>query len=523
MKLHSAPLLALLIGVQTAAVSSLSAELEAGSGFARKATSQDVPTSLVCDSEVRLKPDGINTEPGWALDQISEKFSTNTPSPVYSYPDTTTPVRLYLIDTAVTDPGLPSADYPNLKSLEINSLAGQPIPRDHGNKLLSLIAGKNTGIAVGTPIHVVNYDIYSESAANADPTTDVSSLIEAISEAVEHSKLQTVPMRSVICIATSSSDLGQRYAIDESINSALAAGIPVVISAGNLGLDAAGFTPPSNGVKNGVICVGASHENGVKIDGSNFGAPVDILAPGFEVDTRVGANPLMTGTSPATALVAGAVLVKLSASPTFTPAGIESSLKLAAQVMPQGPPVLRSVVAPSPEFAAPDVVPDGLLAGATNPVPLSPTSANSANLPPIAAAALQSSSVNSASAAVVSPGLDSDGDGVADIVETFHGMQNGNLPSPAISLDANRQIQFKFPIDQSLLDGAVSGNTFVLRNGYSWKISCTSNFSSWDVPVGSLSKTTDEQGQAWLIASFPAGNQPSCFARIEIVVPPPAQ
>jgi hypothetical protein len=264
--------------------------------------------------------------------------------------------------------------------------------------------------------------------------------------------------------------------------------------------------------------VGASDVNNLKIASSNYGSPVDILAPGLAVKSRNGGDPLlnpivpMTGTSPATALVTGAILAKLSASPTFTPAGIESSLKSAAQAMSSGPRVLRSIVAPTSEFTPPDIVPDGLLAGATSPVPLSST--------PFAVAALRTSSTPSAPVAPAPLAIDSDSDGISDIVETFHGIQQGPLPSPVISLDANRQIQFKFPIDQNLLDSEISGNTFVLRNGYSWQIRCSSDFSDWNIPVGSLSKSTDAQGQAWLTASFPAGTQPSCFARIEIVAPP---
>jgi hypothetical protein len=520
MKLPSVILVAMLWCVQVSAILPIGAQLTERQNSAVDVAFPRLSNQSIVGEEIRLKPDGVNTDPGWALDQIGEKFSANTTSPIYSYPDTTTPVRLYLIDTAVRNPSSFTDDNSNLKSFEVINLSGgPPVPRDHGTQMLSLIAGKGTGAATGTPIHVVNYDIYSDSSAT-DPTTDVTSLAEAISEAVEHSKLQSVPMRSVICIATSSSSSGQRDAIDKSIDSALAAGIPVVISAGNLGLDAAGFTPPSNGAKNGVICVGASYEDGQILSEatikSNYGTPVDILAPGFQVDTRKEGGSLlhpivpMTGTSPATALVAGAVLAKLSASPTFTPAGIESSLKSAAQAMSSGPPVLRSIVAPDPGFAPPDVAPDGPIAGATIPVPLG--SAPSAPAP-----LAQGSS--STMAAPAPPAADSDSDGIPDIVETFHGTSQGTPPQSVVSLDANRQIHFKFPIDPNLLDSAISGNRFVLRNGYSWVIRCSSNFSDWSIPVGTLSKTTDAQGQAWLIASFPAGTQPSCFAQIQVIAP----
>jgi hypothetical protein len=517
MKLPSVVFLALLWCGQAIAILPLGAQFTEQDVSAIDGTTSLSSTPPNTADEVRLKPDGVNTSPGWALDRIGEKFSADTATPIYSFPDTTNPVRLYLIDTAVRNPGSFLTANPNLKSLEIVSLSGaSPAARDHGTQMLSLIAGMGTGIATGTPIHVINYDIYADSPT-ADPTTDVTNLVEAIAEAVMHSRLpETVPMRSVICIATSSGSSAFRTAIDSSIDAAVAAGIPVIVSAGNLGADAASYTPPSNGIKNGVICVGASDGNNLKIPMSNYGAPVDILAPGYEVSTRSesATSPIvaMTGSSPATALVAGAVLAKLSASPTHTPAGIESSLKAASQAATSGPRLLRSIVAPSSSDTPPDIVPDGPLAG--------PISLGQAATPVQTSSAFPTSSSTQAPAAVPAPpALDSDSDGIPDIVETFHGAPQGVPPSPVLSLDAAHQIQFKFPIDQDLLDGAITGNTFVLRNGYSWKIRCSSDFSNWSIPTGILSKSTDTQGQAWLTASFPAGTQPSCFARIEIVAP----
>ena len=77
--------------------------------------------------------------------------------------------------------------------------------------------------------------------------------------------------------------------------------------------------------------------------------------------------------------------------------------------------------------------------------------------------------------------------------------------------------QFKFPI---AFDYFNRSTPFALGNGYTWGIRSTSNFKTWDVPVGSLSKTTDANGQSWLIATFPATG-PSCFVQIEIHPPAP--
>lgn len=458
---------------------------------------------------VVLHPDGLNAAPGWALNRVGKEFSVGTS---YSYPDTTTPVRLYLIDTAVANPTSFTAANTKL-TFEGPILvrgANDPAvstPRAHGTQLLSLISGVDTGVASGTPIHVVNFDIYPSE------TTTISLLSAAIIQAVQHHRDSEGPdvMRSAICIATSSAASAAESAIlSDSIAFALSEGIPVILSAGNLGQDASSIVPSSSGTINGVICVGASDHSDVKFASSNFGPPVDLFAPGVGVPTRsesaTSGIVLMTGTSPAAALVTGAVLAKLSASPTHTPAGIESSLKAAAEISAPGLRQLRSIVPPNNTFTAPDVAPDGPV----TPTPIALTWAR-----PSAARSLQISPVvPNLPISPPPPAPDTNGDGVPDIIGVFHGTPQGLPQGPEISLSADQKIQFKFSIASDLFDG---DNPFVLRNGYTWQIRCSTGLSSWIVPEGELVKST-ANGHAYLTASFPADG-PSCFARVEIVAP----
>jgi hypothetical protein len=245
----------------------------------------------------------------------------------------------------------------------------------------------------------------------------------------------------------------------------------------------------------------------VKLASSNFGAPVDLLAPGLGVPSRsisaTSAIVLMDGTSPAAALVTGAVLAKLSASPTHTPAGIESSLKAAAEVSALGPKLLRSIVPTNNTFLAPDVAPDGRVTN--GPIPLTwvqPSVARSAAAPAVSASAPHP------------PAADANGDGVPDIIGVFHGTPEGKLDSPAISLTADQMVRFKFAIDSDLFD---IGEPFLLRNGYTWQIRCSSNLTSWTVPDGDVEKSTVD-GRTYLTAIFPASG-PACFVQIEVIAP----
>ena len=468
--------------------------------------------------EIILRPDGVNADAGWALSRVGEEFSgaaINT----YAYPDTTVPVRLYLIDTGIANPASFVAANPNLTfegSIPVGGIAS--IPRTHGTQMLSLIAGKETGVASGTPIHLLNYDIYTADVASE--TTTISYLATAIIKALQHHRNpNTLKMRAVICMATSTQAMTNSYAVEDSINQALAAGSPVVVSAGNLtqNIPVLNYTaattstnisylPAAYGTKNGVICVGASDSTDLKISNSNFGAPVDILAPGLDVRTRgqsaTSAFESMTGTSPAAALVAGAVLAKLSASPTHTPAGIESALKAAAETAAAGP-VLRSVVALTSDSIPPDVAPDGPVTDPLIPVSLAWAAAGVS--PPASVPGGNSSQLS-------------------HIVDVFHHgnhpSQSGPPPHPQITRSSSQETQFSFPVAGDLFDRL---NPFLLRNGYTWRIRSSTTLPDWSVPdwsvpVGRLSKSTDSNGRVWLTATFPA-SEPSCYATIEITAP----
>lgn len=462
--------------------------------------------------ETILHPDGVNTAADWALSRVGNNFP-NAPAHSYAYPDTTVPVRLYLIDTAVNNPGT-FVSAPNSKLTFEGPILVRgrndpqvSTPRAHGTQLLSLIAGIQTGIAPGTPIHVINYDIYPNA------TTTVSLLIDAITLATDHHTNPNTPkMRSVICIATSSTDLADSYSVDDAINVALNEGIPVVLSAGNIGQDAANILPSSNGTKNGVICVGSSDGNDALLSTSNspagfrsnFGLPVDILAPGLDVRTRgqSATSPfvLMTGTSPAAALVAGSVLAELSINGSLTPAQVEAAIK-SSPVISANRPVLRTTYASTLTI----INHDGPIIPAASPLPL--TAITSLG---------QSPPISTASVSPITPSQDSDSDGIPDMVEIFHSGSSHKIPAtPVLSRTADQKTQYKFPIAFDLFRRS---NPFALGNGYTWGIRCTSDFKTWEVPVGSLSKTTDAMGQTWLIATFPSA-QPSCFARIEITAP----
>ncbi|MBB5351025.1 hypothetical protein HNR46_001259 [Haloferula luteola] len=274
-------------------------------------------------------PQGWNASAGWAPARMNDvNYSASTTG--YAYPEPRKPVRLFLIDTAVDNSTNWFGGNPNLyfefyqSTYESNSTSPTT---GHGTKMLSIIAGPQAGIAPGTPIHVVNYNIaYGQTVPSL---TDIGS---AIYDAIDYQDAHP-GMPAVICCALGSEVAGQSYMVNAAIAEAVNSGITVIFSAGNQNATAANYSPSSNGTLAGAICVGASTSSNTRLSASNYGTAVDFYCPGQNVlcydpaNKTAGQGTPMSGTSPATAIATGAAILELSANPTTTPAQLETLLK----------------------------------------------------------------------------------------------------------------------------------------------------------------------------------------------------
>ncbi|MFJ3105295.1 S8 family serine peptidase [Streptomyces sp. NPDC086835] len=133
-----------------------------------------------------------------------------------------------------------------------------------------------------------------------------------------------------------------------AINGAVSRGTTVVVAAGNSNANAANFNPASC---TNVITVAASDREGNRASYSNYGTVVDVTAPGGETavssangiwstlntGTRSVGSETYTayqGTSMAAPHIAGLAALMNQASPSMTPAQIESAIKTNARTLP---------------------------------------------------------------------------------------------------------------------------------------------------------------------------------------------
>jgi thermitase len=113
-------------------------------------------------------------------------------------------------------------------------------------------------------------------------------------------------------------------AIIAAANDARLRGALVVMAAGNDGLDISAYADPAS-----ILLVGATDSLNARTSFSNYGTPIDVVAPGLNVWSTIlgGYYGYGSGTSYSSPITAGLAALIFSLNPSFSPATVEGLIE----------------------------------------------------------------------------------------------------------------------------------------------------------------------------------------------------
>jgi subtilisin family serine protease len=251
------------------------------------------------------------TQPGvtWGLDRIDQHARTLDKKYTYR---SAKDVTAYVIDTGIRTS---HKDFGGRASNGYDFVDGDRIADDcngHGTHVAGTIGGATYGVAKDVKLVGVK-------VLDCEGSGSYSDFIAGVDWVTAHAKLPAVANMSI--------GGPKDRALDDAVNRSIAKGITYAIAAGNDNKNACKFSPSDT---SNAITVGAVDSNDKRASFSNYGACLDIFAPGVNIksasaDSNYG-SAVMSGTSMASPHVAGAAALVLGAHSAWTPQQVRDDL-----------------------------------------------------------------------------------------------------------------------------------------------------------------------------------------------------
>ena len=238
----------------------------------------------------------------WGLDRIDQRDLPLSNS--YTAPNDGAGATAYIVDTGM------DLDHPNYGGRAssgydfIDNDADASDCQGHGTHVGGTIGSTTYGVAKKVKLVAVR-------VLNCSGTGSYDQIMSGIDWVTEHAPQAAVGNMSL--------GGGKSQAVNDTVTSSISAGVAWAVAAGNEGQDACNVSPASTP---GALTVAASNnQDGRSIfssGSSNYGSCVDLFGPGSSIlsTTNGGGTGTMSGTSMATPHVAGALALRLTASPS---------------------------------------------------------------------------------------------------------------------------------------------------------------------------------------------------------------
>lgn len=249
----------------------------------------------------------------WGLARISHVARGSTS---YTYDDSAgAGTCVYIIDTGI------STTHPDFegRATFLANYAGDGSNADgngHGTHCAGTVGSKTYGVAKKASLLGIKVLNASGSGSN-------SGVIAGINFAANDQRTRAACSGGAV--ASMSLGGGRSAAVNSAAASAVSAGLFLVVAAGNDNADAANYSPAS---EPSAYTVGATDINDARASFSNYGAGVDIFAPGVSILSTWlnGGTRSISGTSMACPHVAGLAAYILALEGKKTPAALGSRL-----------------------------------------------------------------------------------------------------------------------------------------------------------------------------------------------------
>jgi subtilisin family serine protease len=252
--------------------------------------------------------------PSWGLDRIDQR---NLPlDNSYTYATTAANVNVYVLDTGIrathqTFGGRVHQGYDFVDN-DTNADDGY----GHGTHVAGTIAGSQYGVAKGAQLYPVR-------VLGSDGSGTISGVIAGVNWITSNAKKPAV--------ANASLGGGASTALDTAVRNSISSGVTWAVAAGNSNANASTSSPARVAE---AITVAAADRTDARASFSNYGAGVDLFAPGVGITSAWNSSDTATltgdGTSFASPHVAGAAALYLATHPTATAAQVSQALVAAA-------------------------------------------------------------------------------------------------------------------------------------------------------------------------------------------------
>ncbi|MFI6281952.1 S8 family peptidase [Streptomyces sp. NPDC050988] len=250
-------------------------------------------------------------DPPWGLDRIDQQDLPLDSS--YTWPESAGQgVTAYVIDTGVR---ITHKDFGGRASNGWDFVDNDAVAQDgqgHGTHVAGTIAGTTYGVAKQAKVVAVR--VLDDNGAGT-----LSQVIAGIDWVTKNAQKPAVANMSLGGLADPQ--------LDAAVRNSIASGVTYAVAAGNDGLPASLYSPAR--VKE-AITVGASDKKDARADFSNWGARLDLFAPGVDVTSASNASDTgratFSGTSMASPHAAGAAALHLADHAWATPADVSKAL-----------------------------------------------------------------------------------------------------------------------------------------------------------------------------------------------------